>query len=203
MSSWMTKRTSPSREVKCRQTARFYTEPGGDVTNNVRYRAEVKFPRKLLVWMAISPRGVSKPVILPSRVNVGGEIYQEKCLKEGLLPFLSAKYPHEGFIFWPDLAAAHYARETLQFLQDAGVPVVGRDDNPPNVPQLRPIEDYWGLLKQEVYKGGWEATSEDQLKRRIRRAVEIISPEVPLTMMRRVGERVRAANRQGVAQLLH
>ena len=81
--------------------------------------------------------------------------------------------------------------------------MVRREENPPNVPQLRPIEDFWGLVKQEVYRGGWEATSEDQLKRRIRRAVEAINPEVPLTMMRRVGERVRAANRHGVAQLQH
>ncbi|KAF0301696.1 hypothetical protein FJT64_026068 [Amphibalanus amphitrite] len=78
-----------------------------------------------------------------------------------------------------------------KFLEDAGVPVVGREDNPPNVPQLRPIEDFWGLLKQEVYKGGWEATSEDQLKRRILRAVEILNPEVPLTMMRRVALALR------------
>ena len=123
----------------------FYTGPGGYVPNNVRYRPEGKFPRKPLVWMAISPRGVSKPDVLPSRVNVGGEIYREKCPKEGLLPFLNAKYPREGFIFWPDLAAAHYARETLQFLQDAGVPVVGRDDNPPNVPQLRPSRIFRSL----------------------------------------------------------
>ena len=30
-----------------------------------------------------------------------------------------------------------------------------RDDNPPNVPQLRPKEDFWGVMKQEVYRGGW------------------------------------------------
>ena len=108
----------------------FYTGPGGDVPINVRYRSKEKFPRKLLVWMGISPRGLSKPVILPSRANIGGEIYREKCLREGLLPFLRAKYPAGGYIFWPDLAAAHYARETLQFLEDAGVPVVGREDNP-------------------------------------------------------------------------
>ena len=33
-----------------------------------------------------------------------------------------------------------------------------RDDNPPNVPQLRPIEDFWGVMKQEGYRGGWVAS---------------------------------------------
>ena len=120
----------------------YYMGPGGDVPHSVRYRSKEKFPRKLMVWMAISPRGISKPVILPSKANVGGHIYREKCLKEGLLPFLAAQYPDKGYLFWPDLAAAHYARETIQLLQDAGIPMVERGENPPNVPQVRPIEDF-------------------------------------------------------------
>jgi len=31
--------------------------------------------------------------------------------------------------------------------------------NPPNVPHLRPIENLWACLKQEVYRDGWEASS--------------------------------------------
>ena len=40
-----------------------------------------------------------------------------------------------------------------------------RDDNPPNVPQLCPIEDFGGVMKQEVYRGGWVASSEAKLKK--------------------------------------
>ena len=54
-------------------------------------------------------------------------------------------------MFWPDLATAHYARATATSLTEAEVPTVTREMNPPNVPQLRPIEDFWGFLKQEVY----------------------------------------------------
>ena len=39
--------------------------------------------------------------------------------------------------------------------------------NPPNVPQARPIENFWGSLAQKVYEGGWEANSEIAIKRRI------------------------------------
>ena len=28
--------------------------------------------------------------------------------------------------------------------------------NPPNVPQARPIESYWGCLVSKVYEGDWE-----------------------------------------------
>ena len=78
-----------------------------------------------------------------------------------------------------------------------------RNDNPPNVPHLRPIEDFWGILKQEVYQGGWVAKSEAHLKRRIRVALEKIDPEVPRTMMKGIGLRVRLADRHGVLDVAH
>ena len=142
-------------------------------------------------------------MILPSGSNVTGDTYRRNCLRDGLLPFLKEKYPDGGYLFWPDLAAAHYARETIYFLENAGVPMVRREDNPPCVPQLRPVEDFWGILKQAVYKGGWVASSEAALKRRIRIALASLDAEVPRTMMRGVGARVRAASRSGVTFLLH
>ena len=70
-----------------------------------------------------------------------------------LFPFLNENYPERDMIFWPDLASSHYAGKTLEFLEGAKVPVVARAMNPPCTPQLRPIEDLWGVIKQEVYKG--------------------------------------------------
>ena len=81
------------------------------------------------------------------------------------------------------------------------MPFVARDENLPCVPQLRPIEDFWGIVKQEVYKGGWR--SEVQLKNRIQRVLRSIREEVPRTMMERVPERVRRAERRGVNSILH
>jgi hypothetical protein len=33
---------------------------------------------------------------------------------------------------------------------------VPREDNSPNVPQVRPIGDFSALLSRKVYDGGWE-----------------------------------------------
>ena len=74
------------------------------------------------------------------------------------------KHPEGGYLFWRHLAVAHYARDTAQFLEGAGMATLKRDDNPPNVPQLCPIEDFGGVMKQEVYRGGWVASSEAKLK---------------------------------------
>ena len=38
--------------------------------------------------------------------------------------------------------------------------------NPANAPKLRPIEDFWSILKQKVYEKVWKAKSIDQLKKK-------------------------------------
>ena len=41
---------------------------------------------------------------------------------------------------------------------------VPKDANPPNMPQLRPIENTWLWLKWAVYANGWETENIDQLE---------------------------------------
>ena len=42
---------------------------------------------------------------------------------------------------------------------------VPKNLNPPNAPQIRPIEMYWGALKQKAYAKNWSAKNSDQLIR--------------------------------------
>ena len=37
---------------------------------------------------------------------------------------------------------------------------VQKEINLPNIPQARPIENFWGCLVQKVYENGWEAKTE-------------------------------------------
>ncbi len=46
---------------------------------------------------------------------------------------------------------------------DVDVKFVPKDINPQNVPQARPIENFWGCLAQKIYEGGWEAETQQQL----------------------------------------
>ena len=39
--------------------------------------------------------------------------------------------------------------------------------NPPNIPEARPIEDFWKELKDAVYEKGWEASDIKELRSRI------------------------------------
>ena len=72
---------------------------GNTVPHTVKFKSLAKFPRKLQVWVGISPRGVTRPVICPSRGNIDGKFYREECLKKVLLPFLALKYRTGGHIF--------------------------------------------------------------------------------------------------------
>ena len=181
----------------------FYAGPAGDAPEHVKFKPTMKFPKRVMVWLAMSPRGLSSPVFQKKSQTVDGDFYREKIIKKELVPFLREKYPENDFIFWPDLATAHYARATTQLLDDLDIPFVYKEDNPPNVPQLRPIEDMWGIIKQEVYRGGWSATTEDQLIRRIRSAIRSLDPEVPRKMMAHLPQRVRSAARHGASSAVH
>ena len=52
-------------------------------------KIKLKCPEKILVWIAISEHGISKPLFRKSTaVTIDGTIYLEECLKKNLLPFI-------------------------------------------------------------------------------------------------------------------
>ena len=62
--------------------------PLGDVPEDVRLRPKSKYPEKLLVWIAISERGTSKPFYLVKKASLTGNIYREECIEQYLVPFI-------------------------------------------------------------------------------------------------------------------
>ena len=123
---------------------------------------------KSLVWAAICKCGVSKPLIRRSKSEaVNSDIYIKECLEKRMLPFIREHHLDSNYIFWPDLASCHHSKQTVGWM-DENVKFVPKYINPPNVPQARPIENFWGCLAQKVNEGGWEAKTEHQLIRRIK-----------------------------------
>ena len=106
----------------------------------------------------------------------------EKCLSK-LLPFIETNHSHDDYVFWPDLSTSHYAKETTQWFLKHHINFIPKQTNPPKVPKARPIEDFWSMLGDKVYEGGWEATNEIQLQRRIRQKIKEIDIDVVQHMM--------------------
>jgi transposase len=80
----------------------------------------------------------------------------------------------EKIMFWPDLASAHYANDTLVALEGKENPSNVPKENPPNVPQIRPIENFWANLKRKVYSNNYRPKDVKNLMAKIRK--ELKSP---------------------------
>ena len=141
----------------------YYTDNKLNAPEDVRFKKTQIFEPKVLVWLAISEHGVSKVYIHKSKCAINSEIYLNKCLKQILVPFVRDRYPDNDYVFWPDLASAHYANNVTNYLEAQSIKFVAKSDNPPNVPQARPIENFWASLSLLVYIEGWRAKTKKQL----------------------------------------
>lgn len=157
---------------------------------------------RVLVWLAISEKGISKIFFCHSN-SMNKEIYAKECIRKRLLPFIEDQHSDGNCLFWPDLASCHYARDVLNTFAEEDINYVSKDRNPPCVPQLRPIEDFWGALKQKVYHHNWQGETLQQLENRVRYCLRQMDLAFVRDMMRSVKLRLRRARAYGVQSVLH
>ena len=102
--------------------------------------------------------------------------------------------------FWPDLARAPYSKEALASMNKY-VNYVPAHLNTSKVPQARLIESFLGYLAQKVYERGWEATTEEELIRRIKSKKKDFDTNYLETIMAGVEAKVRSLGENGVFSL--
>ena len=66
----------------------FYSDNIDFAPANVKFRRKHKYEKKLLVWIAMSPRGISEPFIMASGNAVDQFVYRDSCLAPRLLLFI-------------------------------------------------------------------------------------------------------------------
>jgi|LakMenE18May11ns_1017448.scaffolds.fasta_scaffold9790835_1 hypothetical protein len=179
----------------------FYTDDPESTPESVKHKHVAKFEEKVLVYVAISPRGISQPIFFRSGLAVNQFVYRDECLKGSLIPFLRKHHSKGGYVFWPDLASAHYAKTVQDYLHSENVIFIPKSMNPANIPKARPIEDFWGILKQKVYENDWAAENIDQLIARIRWALPKIDKTTFMRLSEGVADRLRIVGRKGVEAL--
>ena len=180
----------------------FYSTDPVTAPANIKFKKRKKFEPKIMVWMAMSSKGVSNVYIHKSKQAIRQDTYLNECINKRLLPFIQNYHQNENFLFWPDLASAHYSISVQERLKEKNVPFVVRKDNPPNVPQARPIETVWTLLERKIYENNWEAKNLDVLARRIKQKSKELDVKMLQNMIKGVRRKLRAMWREGLYSVL-
>ncbi|XP_065664690.1 uncharacterized protein LOC136086324 [Hydra vulgaris] len=170
----------------------YYTNNKKTCPESVRCIGKEKFPKHLLMWVAISDRGMSESLFRTSKtVAINSSIYINECLEKRLLPFIHKYHGAFNYLFWPDLASSHYSKDSLNWM-DQYVYYVDKESSPPNVPQARPIKNFWGHLAQKVYEGDWQASTEQVLIDRIKLKLQEIDLNFLQSHMKGVRAKLRS-----------
>jgi hypothetical protein len=86
--------------------------------------------------------------------------------------FINLSKKYEKIVFWPHLASAHYANDTLVRLEDLKIEYV---------PQIRPIEKFWANLKRKVYSNNYRTKYVKCLMANIRKELKKVPAKVRKT----------------------
>ncbi len=75
---------------------------------------------------------------------------------------------------------------------------MAKEANPANVPEVRPIEDFWEILKVNVYKDGWQEKNLQQLESRIKACLKNIYVSLVQRLIGGTIRRIDRVRRNGV-----
>lgn len=178
----------------------FYSSDVSSTPSDVKLARKAKYEQKLLVWLAFSEKGISDVFIRSSGLAIDQHVYRQECLERRLIPFIKKHHSTDDLIFWPDLASSHYAESVCDFMMESKIPFVEKYENPANVPECRPIEKFWAILKGRVYADGWRAKNLVELERRIRDCIKKLGADSLAPLFKSLLPTLRHIGRYGVIE---
>lgn len=172
----------------------YYAKKRLGVADNHKFKYLDKFPEKYLIWQAICSCGMKTDTFV-TKGTINADIYLKECLKKRVLPFI--RKHRAPIIFWPDLASAHYAKKVLDWYESEGVSFISKDFNPPNCPEIRPIELYWAIIKKKLLANKKTIKSLQGMKREWTRSSAMVTKEDVRRLMGGIKSKVRFLVRGG------
>ena len=164
----------------------------------------MKFSPKVMVWGAMTSTCLSELHIVPQKTSIDAVYYQENILEKNLLPMMSRtattgdlterKCPRKKseLVFMQDGARCHTAATTTQWLQDNEIQFWGKDEWPPNSPDLNPIENLWSILQESMQKEKSPPKDVDGLTKLLKKSWRNIPLETLENLVNSMPHRVKA-----------
>ena len=106
-----------------------------------RLKQRAKHPVKIHIWGGISAKGATRIIMFTGTMNA---VRLGTILEAGLLPFIAEKFSH-GHRLFHDNDPKHSSQHIEDFFKHNNV---NWWPTPPESPDLNPIENVWGSLKQ-------------------------------------------------------
>ena len=126
-----------------------------------------------MFWLCFSESCCSKPYFLNKGISINQNNYLKlykylkECIQKRVMPFIRQYHADNNYILWPDQASTHYAKCVINYLNKNNINFILKIDNPVNVQECCPIENFWAILKQQVYKNNWRVKNVKKLYQRI------------------------------------
>ena len=83
-------------------------------------------------------------------------------------------------------------------MKEQGLYFISKENNPPACPQIRPIEQFWSMLKTEVYANNWSAKNRDQLIRKIRKCAKEFDMAPIIKMSNHLKPKIQRSDQHGL-----
>ena len=83
----------------------FYTSDKKQTSSELLFAKKDKFPKKMMLWLAISSGGMSDPVFVEGNA-MNGDFYEKNCVPL-VKKFITTHHRGKKVIFRADLATAH------------------------------------------------------------------------------------------------
>ena len=109
-------------------------------------------------------------------------------------------HSEDEFVFWPDLASSHYAESVCDIYIEEKINFVEKYENPANLPECRPIEVFWAILKGQVYANNWKASNLSELRRRVAYCIKEMDQIIVTELMDGMLKKMRTVARNGVIE---
>ena len=129
-----------------------------------------KHPAKIHIWGGISIRGPTRIIMFTGKMDA---IRYGKIIEAGLVPFVRACFP-DGHRLHQDNDPKHSSNHIKRLFKFHGIYWW---KTPPESPDLNPIENCWGSLKQFL-RSSYKPTNLQQLMNGIEEFWQSLTPEV-------------------------